>query len=234
VCLSHRHQHTGTSGPPAAPPQVNKLCKHKLPDISTAATAVVSAWKDCVRSEAKAQQAAGQGSDSQGGTARADSLGAPAPSSLELPESQPEPAAAPAAAGPSSYGSSLLEASRTASAGSGRLPPVSSGNPKRDKVRQLIGDALALAAQESGATDVSPAEVAADIETEIYSACGDPTRPEYTAKVSTAVDPPWRRRLVTVPGRAWCGRQGELRASSPLHVCALPPPLLLLPCRRAR
>lgn len=57
-----------------------------------------------------------------------------------------------------------------------------SGDPKRDKIRQLLCDGLFLVPEEQREGQ-DPAEVAAEVETAIYNRFNQTTGSEYGAKV---------------------------------------------------
>lgn len=188
--------------------RVNKLTKHAVSSIASAAAAVVAAWKDCVK---RKQDAKGTTSSGSGMPPRSGSFASTAE------------AAAPSGRPPSSGGAgadaSQQQAQQrssggdrdrdrdrggTASTASGSMsiggggggggaaaagvdPPPKTGNNKRDKARTMMLDGLALCLGEDVEAYAPLGQLAAEVEEALWVAnCEgykDPTS-AYLAKAS--------------------------------------------------
>eukprot|EP00879_Flechtneria_rotunda_P017282 GHRR01018104.1.p1 GENE.GHRR01018104.1~~GHRR01018104.1.p1 ORF type:complete len:298 (+),score=133.00 GHRR01018104.1:663-1556(+) len=191
--------------------KINRLTKGNDSKIAAAAIQVVQAWKDCVKrlamesaggvgsmpsissqlslgtaasngaADAALQQAA-NGSQQDGQSAQ---LNTPAPKRQQQQQQQQQ----------------LLPKPSQAAGATSRLPPKT-GDPKRDKIRQLLCDGLSLVPVDQRAQQ-DPGEVAAEVEAAILQRFGA-TGPEYGAKVRSlsfnlkdASNPDLRARVVT-------------------------------------
>eukprot|EP00955_Chlamydomonas_euryale_P096491 365014-Chlamydomonas_euryale.AAC.15 len=166
----------------AAGKKVKKLCKHASAAIKAAATATVDAWMERVRQEQKAKPALAPAPAAAAAAATGQSQEA------NPLDSQPSASGRPALSSGISIGLDSQDSQGLSSAGS--LPsssklttrPARCGDMTRDKIRDLLADALALAANSETLAD--PAEVAVQVEEAMFQLSGEVNQ-KYKAKYRT-------------------------------------------------
>lgn len=169
--------------------KVKKLCKHNSSAIKDAANAVIDAWKTAVRNE-----------QAKGNTAQ------PAVSKADTPalESQEEPSTSGGLARPGSTGGLSSQGSLGRGNSDAAAPKLTSypkhcGDSTRDKIRDLLAEALNLAAADGVPGD--PCAAAVEVEEAMHKQNGgvnqkykskyrslafnlkDPSNPELRGKV---------------------------------------------------
>lgn len=178
--------------------RVNRLSKSTDEEVAAAASKVVLAWKDCVkRGVAAADGVTAAGALSRRGSEAAlasqRSTGGAASSSSGLPgddaavgdsadASRPTVSAADAQQQQAPSGSRpSLPPVPTQAAAAAAAVPSKTGDARRDRIRQLLSDALALVPlDERGGAD--PGAVGAAVEDAVHAKYGG-SGPDYSAKV---------------------------------------------------
>lgn len=186
--------------------KVKKICKHADEDLGKAATACIDAWKECVRLEGVSAKKATAGTPTTPSNPKMAAAGGQAKEGGEAsgrlqPESVPQLVSVPSQQDSimwlASQGSLEDGAGAAAAGGGWRRPPAppaplikpprKSGDPMRDKIRVLLAEALAMAAEdvslETGQV-ADPGEVAAKIEEAMFAQNGG-VNPKYKAKYRT-------------------------------------------------
>lgn len=170
--------------------RVNKLSKHGVPSISSAAATVVQSWRECVKREQESKgggisggafQRAGSFASSDPMTAGTASGRVPSSSNLaDASSSQQSQQQQQSSASTPSKGSKAAAAPVA--------PPPKSGNVKRDKARQMMLDGLVLCLSEDVEPVTALGRLAAEVEDALWAAncegARDPT-PAYLSKVRT-------------------------------------------------
>ncbi|KAG1679637.1 hypothetical protein FOA52_006154 [Chlamydomonas sp. UWO 241] len=163
--------------------RVKKLCKHTSGAIKAAATATVDAWKECVRAEQKARPV-------EGGEASKASAGTPSGTGSQQPKC--DESSAPSGSGRpglDSVGSGVLESQDSLNTGppavkksAATARPARCGDSTRDKIRDLLTDALSLAVKDDA--NLNPAEIAVLVEDAMFAQSGE-VNAKYKAKYRT-------------------------------------------------
>jgi transcription elongation factor S-II len=162
---------------------VKKLSKHENSNIKVAANATMEAWKECVRQEQLKKSS--NSMKKEGSSDATDSTQGNLASAVSGPDSKDSlPMSLNGSRLMSVNSMDSLGGASTPSASKLKSQPKRSGDITRDKIRDLLAEAIATALSDEVPTECDPCRVAVEVEEAMYKQNGGVNQ-KYKAKYRT-------------------------------------------------